>query len=75
MSLEDGARLQAASEIMTVARRIHPASPEGFCLGVVVGQLLAQGFDAVEVRLLVADAVEASLKASLETAAPSAGAN
>lgn len=44
---------EAGAEMMAIAARIHPDSPEGFTLGIVIGRLLSAGLDANDIRELV----------------------
>lgn len=45
--------VQMSQEMMDIAARAYPPSPEGFALGVIVGRMQAAGIDAAGIHYVV----------------------
>jgi len=67
--LTDATAVAAGAEMLAVAARAYPSSPEGFALGIVVGRLLREGLDASDIHGLVDNIVGARTNRQAEVEA------
>lgn len=61
MKVELSRSVEIATSIMLLATEANPPSPEGYCIGLVVGRMLSQGFTHDEIRTTVSHAIDVTL--------------